>query len=457
MKILHVVHQFLPYHHHGAEVSTYELASMQQKLGHKVSVVAGENSPHREPIFHEQEQYRELKVHRIFFSPQTHNGWLKHDGFGKLWSRILESEQPDIVHVQHLKNLSLSLVDITYEMNIPLVFTLRDYSLLCARFHLAQGNGTLCRTPDLESDCLQCMNQTRPMESGEILPTAFSLLWNNIGNPRSWKILSRLASIRIRSERTYPPIRLSSLEDFVRRNDLVFARLQKCSRITAISKDTARRFESLASNRVSVTAVEQIPDTRSCVWEQRKAGNKPLRFGYIGKMSYVKGPHLLLQAFRNLPEKQAELHLFGGPTRTNIRQLAYWRRVKRLADWPGVHLHSEPFESTNINSVMRQIDVLISPSVCFETYGRVVAEALASGIPVICSDEGGPAGIIEPDVNGLTYPIADASALAQTMQRFLDEPDLLESMSALCRVPKMPDQYIDEVIALYEDVLQRKG
>ncbi len=457
MKILHVVHQFLPHHHHGAEVSTYELASMQQKLGHQVSVVAGESSPHRETIFHEQDQYRELKVHRIYFSPQAHNGWLAHNGFAKLWGKILESERPDIVHVQHLKNLSLSLIDVTYEMNIPLVFTLRDYSALCARFHLAKGDGTLCRTPNLASDCLQCMSQKRPMESGEFLPTTFSLLWNNIGNPRSWKILSQLASIRLRSGKTYPPIRLTAEADFTHRNDMVFERLKKCSRITAISSDTASRFESLASNRVSVTAIEQIPDTRSCVWEQRKAGNGPLRFGYIGKLAYVKGPHLLLDAFQQLPQEQAELHLFGGPTRTNIHQLAYWRKLKRLADWPGVHLHSEPFESRNINKVLKQIDVLISPSVCFETYGRVVAEALASGVPVICSDEGGPAGIIEPDVNGLTFPIGDAGALAQTMQRFIDEPDLLETLSAETRVPKTPDQYVDEVLALYDEILSTRN
>ncbi|GBE30202.1 D-inositol 3-phosphate glycosyltransferase [bacterium BMS3Bbin04] len=456
MKILHVVHQFLPYHHHGAEISTYELGVMQQAAGHEVVVVAGETSPHEQCLFHEQYSYRELKVHRIYFNPQTPNGWLSHDGFAQLWRGLVESEQPDLVHVQHLMNLSLSLVDVTHEMGIPLVLTLRDFSLLCPRINLVKGDGNVCIDPDLESDCLPCLKQKRPMESGDLLPAAVDLLRENILSPRSWDILRRLISARLRSRKVFPPLSLSSGDDILRRNEEVIRRLQKFDRITAISEDTASRFERLADNRVSVQTLQQVPDTGRCLWKQRIRGDGHLRFGYLGKMSYVKGVHLLLRAFRYLPLGQAKLLLFGGPTRTDIRQLAFWRKLKRLSKWPGVQIFSDPFDPAEIAEVMNQIDVLIVPSIWFEAYGRVVAEALASGIPVICSDEGGPASVIQPDINGLTFHLGDEMDLVTKMRRFIDEPDLLERMSSEAHPPKTPDQYLDEVLSMYADVIEKK-
>jgi glycosyltransferase involved in cell wall biosynthesis len=457
VKILHVVHQFLPHHHHGAEVSTYELARLQQAKGHEVVVVAGENGHYGKELHLERDRYREIDVVRFFFNPRSVNGWLQHAGFAGRWRRLLEDERPDIIHFQLLLNLSLSMIDVTSEMNIPMVFTLRDFSPLCQRITLVRGNGDLCRQTNLESDCLQCLSQNKSITGGERIRASVDLVRENISNPRSWRMLIDMVIAKVRSQRTAPPVQLASTSDLKKRNAAVIDRLHKVNRITAISEDTAKRFEALSGNQVTVQAIQQVPDTSRCEWKLRKNTDDPIRFGYIGKIRFEKGVQLLLKAFRQLPNGNAKLLIFGGPTRTDVMQLAFWRELKQLADWPGVSLHPDRFDPDQIATVLAQFDVLVIPSIWFEAYGRVVAEALASGIPVICSDEGGPASIIEPDVNGLTFPIGNESALKNVLQRFLDEPELLESLSAETRVPKTTDQYVDEIFTLYEDVIINNG
>ncbi len=52
----------------------------------------------------------------------------------------MEDFKPDIVHIGHLNHLSTGIVDIIKEKNIPLVYTLHDYWLLCPRGQFLQRN-----------------------------------------------------------------------------------------------------------------------------------------------------------------------------------------------------------------------------------------------------------------------------------------------------------------------------
>jgi glycosyltransferase involved in cell wall biosynthesis len=60
----------------------------------------------------------------------------------------------------------------------------------------------------------------------------------------------------------------------------------------------------------------------------------------------------------------------------------------------------------------------------------VVEEAFASGVPVVASDIGGLAERVEHEKSGLLFPPGDVSALAWTLRRLLDEPELLPRLRA---------------------------
>jgi glycosyltransferase involved in cell wall biosynthesis len=76
---------------------------------------------------------------------------------------------------------------------------------------------------------------------------------------------------------------------------------------------------------------------------------------------------------------------------------------------------------------------------------------------VLATHLGGLSEVIEHGVNGLLFPSGDARALAQAIVRIADDRNLLEQLRANSRPPKNDAQYVDELLAMYAEVLKEKG
>jgi glycosyltransferase involved in cell wall biosynthesis len=102
------------------------------------------------------------------------------------------------------------------------------------------------------------------------------------------------------------------------------------------------------------------------------------------------------------------------------------------------------------------MDILVHASVTPEPFGQVIVEAMLAGVPVIAVAGGGPSEIVTDGVDGLLYPAGDADALAQTMERLRNDPDLRVRLSAAGRIRAerfSPQAAAASVMALYERVL----
>jgi len=98
-------------------------------------------------------------------------------------------------------------------------------------------------------------------------------------------------------------------------------------------------------------------------------------------------------------------------------------------------------------------DVFVLPSVT-ETFGVVLVEAMAAGLPVITTDAPGCRDIIREGRDGLMIPANDAYALAGALERVLGEPGLAADLSARSRA-RAQDFAWDDVVTQYE-ALYRK-
>ena len=78
-------------------------------------------------------------------------------------------------------------------------------------------------------------------------------------------------------------------------------------------------------------------------------------------------------------------------------------------------------------------DLLVLPSVWRESYGMPVAEAMASGVPVLASDTGCVPELVEKGVTGMLVPRLDVDALAQTMRDLLSDMPRLRRMGQAAR------------------------
>ncbi|MCS7079319.1 MAG: glycosyltransferase family 4 protein [Chloracidobacterium sp.] len=149
---------------------------------------------------------------------------------------------------------------------------------------------------------------------------------------------------------------------------------------------------------------------------------RPFRFLFLGSLTARKGLPLLLEVWRKLAARQAELWLVG-PVAPAVRRL--------IPDLPGLSvLGKRPHR--DLPDLIRRCDVLVFPSY-FEGFGLVVLEAMACGVPVIASDATAGPDVIEDGVDGWLMAAGDAERLQAVMEAALTRPDQTFAMGRLAR------------------------
>jgi glycosyltransferase involved in cell wall biosynthesis len=134
---------------------------------------------------------------------------------------------------------------------------------------------------------------------------------------------------------------------------------------------------------------------------------------FVGKLVARKHPADLLHAVARLRDKPVQIAFVGaGELESELRQLAASSSVH--ADFMGFVNQSE------LPAAYASADVLVLPSDGRETWGLVVNEAMACGIPAIVSDAVGCGpDLIEQGRTGATFPLGDVAALASAIENVL--------------------------------------
>lgn len=146
--------------------------------------------------------------------------------------------------------------------------------------------------------------------------------------------------------------------------------------------------------------------------------DRPFTIGYNGRLVEEKGVHVLLDAVRDLPGDWRLLLLGGGPLRDALE-----RRAEALGIAGRVEFRGQ-IPSADVPPFYHELDVLALPSRTRpnwkEQFGRVLVEAMSSGVPVVGSSSGAI-----PDVTGdggVIVPEGDAEALRAALTDLAADP-----------------------------------
>jgi glycogen synthase len=138
---------------------------------------------------------------------------------------------------------------------------------------------------------------------------------------------------------------------------------------------------------------------------------------YVGRIVYEKGLHVLLDAWPQITafsDSQLVIAGIGGQLDALKQQV----RERGLSD----SIHFAGFISDeDREKLYRVADVAVFPSL-YEPFGIVALEAFASGCPVVVSDTGGLAEVVDHGTTGLVVPPADPASLAQAVLATLNRP-----------------------------------
>ena len=176
--------------------------------------------------------------------------------------------------------------------------------------------------------------------------------------------------------------------------------------------------------------------------------------GLIGRVSREKGHDLILAALPDiLKVEPGAVCVFAGEG-DQVERLRREVAAGPLKD----HVVFAGFRN-DIPEVTAAMDLLVVPSLRVESSPGVVKEGMAMGVPVIASDVGGVAEIIQHGVNGLVVPLGDAVALRDAVIKLIADKALYASIAA-CSRQRVVEHFSDERLvennmALYLKLLGR--
>jgi glycosyltransferase involved in cell wall biosynthesis len=116
-------------------------------------------------------------------------------------------------------------------------------------------------------------------------------------------------------------------------------------------------------------------------------------------------------------------------------------------------------ESDDVRSALGRADVSVLTSVK-EGCSNVVLESMAAGLPVVATDVGGNAELIEEGVTGFLVPAGDAEAVARRVGELLEDPGRARRMGAAgsARVRSLftVQRMVDDTVGFYEEMLAER-
>jgi glycosyltransferase involved in cell wall biosynthesis/MoaA/NifB/PqqE/SkfB family radical SAM enzyme len=391
MKILKIIHGYPPGYNAGSEVYSQSICEELSKK-HEVFVFTREEDP-----YHPDFSIREEKVSRslsLFLANMARDkDGYRHRQLDTNFETIVDKIKPHVAHIGHLNHLSTGIVDVLKKRNIPIVFTLHDFWLMCPRGQFLQRNfGN-------ERIWQRCDKQ----ENRKCAEKCYSSYFSSTGDRQDIDFWTAWINKRMKETRSI---------------------IDKADVFIAPSKYLQDRF--IKKFNVPASKIGYL-DYGFPTHYLKPSISKPKRehftFGYIGTHIPSKGIHLLIEAFGKL-KGNVRLLIWGAKDQQSTRALVKMAEAAQLPiEFRGGYQNKDIAEE-----VFTQVDCIVVPSIWSENSPLVIHEAQACKVPVITADCGGMKEYVHNNVNGLLFKHRDSNDLAEKMQWAIGHPVEMERL-----------------------------
>lgn len=432
MKIVKVIHGYPMRYNAGSEVYSQTLCHGLAER-HEVHVFTREEDAFA-PDFR-------LRVERDADDPRVivhvvNNPRLKDryraTGIDQRFAEVLDRVRPELVHVGHLNHLSTSLLREAALRELPIVFTLHDYWLMCPRGQFMQ-----MFPADPHNLWAACDGQEHRKCAERCYARYFS------GAPEEY-------------ERD-----VAYWEDWVaRRMGHVRAMTELVDLFIAPARYLHDRYRDAFGLPENKLVYLDYGFARERMSGRKRTTDEPFTFGYIGTHIPAKGIHDLIRAF-GLLRGDCRLRIWGRPRGQDTTALVDIAASRPAGVAERVEWLPEYKNQDIVRDVFDRCDAIVVPSIWVENSPLVIHEAQQARVPVVTADVGGMAEYVHHEVNGLLFEHRSIVSLAQQMQRLVDDPALAARLGArgypFSETGDIPDvgAHVKQVEQLYEQVMRR--
>jgi glycosyltransferase involved in cell wall biosynthesis len=146
-------------------------------------------------------------------------------------------------------------------------------------------------------------------------------------------------------------------------------------------------------------------------------------FGYASSLNKHKGTHILIDAFQKVKQNNIKLKIYGsGENKEYINNLKNISKKDDRIQFCGV------YQQENLGTILSNLDIMVIPSLWYETYCMTLHEALACKVPVIASDIGVMSENIEDNVNGFLFEMGNTNQLEGILRKIANQPSILNQI-----------------------------
>jgi glycosyltransferase involved in cell wall biosynthesis len=150
--------------------------------------------------------------------------------------------------------------------------------------------------------------------------------------------------------------------------------------------------------------------------------------GSIGRLAPEKSYDSLISALARLNAAGRETYaIFAGKG-------AEWERLERLATAQGLGKHVNFLGvQSDVRPIISAMDIFVLPSKAVETFSNAALEAMAMARPVVLSEMGGAAEMVENGKTGFLFPVGEIDALVDILSKLHDSQDMRERLGMAAR------------------------
>jgi len=194
----------------------------------------------------------------------------------------------------------------------------------------------------------------------------------------------------------------------------------------AVADEQARymvKAIGVPSERIRVIHNGVVPARSRLERDGRVTPREEVTFGVVAMLREWKGHRDILTAFSMLVARtgRGRLVLVGdGPERAPLEEQAFRLGVLERVEFAGLR--------EDVDAVLRGVDVLVLASHAVECFPYAVLEAMAQGIPAVCTDVGGLGEMVVDGHTGFLVRRGQPAALCVAMEKFVRDPMLIAEM-----------------------------
>ncbi len=193
--------------------------------------------------------------------------------------------------------------------------------------------------------------------------------------------------------------------------------------------------EDFMKKGISEKLVEVVPNgvdgARFLHFPRRKFMQDSPSIGMLGRIDIWKGQDVFLKSagivIRKFPK--AKFLIFGESSPYDKKTVDFENSLKKYVEDHGLAHNVEFRGFVDPEKAFPEMDVFVHASTSPEPFGRVIIEALAAGVPVIATREGGPSEIIHDGLQGSLVPACDPDILGERILDLITSEDLRDTYS----------------------------